>query len=177
MHSSTDLERRAVMLAAAGSAAFGLAACSETPAMKLESFVQAMTFVEHLKKEKVTLPGDWSAAQVLEHAAQSIEYSLTGYPQAKSRLFQSTAGAGAFAYFKAKGAMSHALTEAIPGAPALVSSDVAQAADRLQKSIDAFNAHTGGLKPHFAYGKLDKAEYTQAHLMHLANHFGVMRFA
>jgi hypothetical protein len=165
------------MLAAAGSAALGLAACEQAPVMKLETFGQAMAFVERLKKEKVTLPGDWSAAQVLEHAAQSIEYSLTGYPQAKSKLFQSTAGAGAFAYFKAKGAMSHSLTEAIPGAPALVSSDIVQAADRLQKSIDAFSAHSSELKPHFAYGKLDKAEYTQAHLMHLANHFGVMRFA
>ncbi|MGL4576580.1 MAG: DUF1569 domain-containing protein [Burkholderiaceae bacterium] len=145
--------------------------------MKLDSFAQAFEFVERLKKEKVTLPGEWSVAQVLEHAAQSIEYSITGYPQGKSKLFQSTAGAGAFAYFKARGAMSHPLTEAIPGAPALVASDIAQAAERLKKSVDAFNAHTGELKPHFAYGKLDKAEYTQAHLMHLANHFGVMRFA
>jgi hypothetical protein len=25
--------------------------------------------------------------------------------------------------------------------------------------------------PHFAYGALGKAEYTRAHLMHLANHW------
>ena len=34
-----------------------------------------------------------------------------------------------------------------------------------------FDAHTGVLQPHFAYGALDKPSYTRAHLMHLANHW------
>jgi hypothetical protein len=142
--------------------------------MKLATFAQALAFIDRLKTEKVTLPGTWNLAQVLEHAAQSIEYSITGYPQPKSKLFQSTAGTVAFTFFKSREAMNHPLTEAIPGAPALVGGDVAVAADRLKKSIDSFSAHKGELKPHFAYGALSKEDYTQAHLMHLANHFGVM---
>jgi hypothetical protein len=71
------------------------------------------------------------AAPVFEHCAQSIEFSLHGFPQAKSATFQATAGALGFA---------------------------------------AFEAHAGPLAPHFAYGELDKAQYTRAHLMHLANH-------
>ena len=45
------------------------------------------------------------------------------------------------------------------------------------RSASAFNlaqmleAHTGPLAPHFAYGALDKTQYTRAHLMHLANHW------
>ena len=41
---------------------------------------------------------------------------------------------------------------------------------RLLAALNAFEAWGGPLKPHFAYGELDKAQYTRAHLMHLANH-------
>jgi hypothetical protein len=37
--------------------------------------------------------------------------------------------------------------------------------------MQTFAQHTGPLMPHFAYGALDKADYEQAHAMHLANHF------
>ena len=116
----------------------------------------------------------WPLAQVLEHAAQSVEFSLSGYPQAKPALFQATAGRLAFAAFERAGAMSHGLTEAIPGAPPLVATDVAAAASRLHAALAAFEAHAGPLAPHFAYGALDKARYTRAHLLHLADHAGAI---
>lgn len=114
--------------------------------------------------------GTWSPAQVLEHAAQSIDNSIDGYPQPKSALFQSTVGSAAFAVFDARGRMSHGLAEPIPGAPALVLA-FEPSRERLLASIARFQAHAGALAPHFAYGALDKPQYTRAHLMHLANHW------
>ena len=114
--------------------------------------------------------GALSLAQVLEHAAQSVEFSMQGFPAPKSALFQATAGRAAFAVFDARGQMSHGLDEPIPGAPAL-KMDLPQAQARLLRALDAFEAHTGPLAPHFAYGALDKNDYTRAHLMHLANHW------
>jgi hypothetical protein len=108
---------------------------------------------------------------VLEHLAQSIEFSMSGFPQPKSALFQNTAGAAAFAFFKWRGRMSHGLAEPIPGAAALtMQGDWRLGAARLRTAIDKFNAHSGPLMPHFAYGALDKAEYTLAHVFHIANH-------
>ncbi len=116
--------------------------------------------------------GAWTLAQVLNHAAQSVEFSLQGFPAAKSRLFQATLGAAAFAVFQARGRMSHSLSEPIPGAPALAAGDPLQPAiARLVLVLQTFQVHSGPLQPHFAYGHLDKAQYTQAHLMHLANHW------
>jgi hypothetical protein len=113
----------------------------------------------------------WNWAQTLTHLAQSIEYAMTGYPQARSALFQRTVGAGAFGLFAWRGRMSHPLDDPIPGAPALdLDTDAASALARLQGAVQAFQAHSGPLQPHFAYGALDKAEYEQAHAMHLANH-------
>lgn len=119
----------------------------------------------------------WSWSQTLVHCAQSIEYSLEGFPASKSALFQNTLGAAAFNLFALRGRMSHNLAEPIPGAPAL---DVAEPANapaqslaavaRLRKAAQDFAAHTGPLHPHFAYGALDKAQFEQAHAMHLANH-------
>lgn len=114
--------------------------------------------------------GTWSIAQVFDHAAQSIEYSLRGFPELKSAAFRATAGKLAFAWFDSRGAMSHSLSEPIPGAPALAG-DMAVAVTRLQAAWQAFEGHSGAFAPHFAYGALDKAQYTRAHLMHLANHW------
>ena len=114
--------------------------------------------------------GAWPLAHVLEHAAQSVEYSMTGFPEPKSALFQATVGRAAFAVFDARGAMSHGLDEPIPGAPQMTLA-LPQAADRLLAALAAFEAWQGPIAPHFAYGALDKAEATRAHLMHLANHW------
>jgi len=56
----------------------------------------------------------------------------------------------------------------------LAGGDVRRSGDRLAASLRAFDAHTGALAPHFAYGALDKPDYLRAHLMHLANHWQEM---
>lgn len=116
--------------------------------------------------------GQWTLAQVLEHAAQSVDCSMRGFPQPKPAWFRASVGRGAFAMFQRRGRMSHDLAAAIPGAPA-VPRDIAlpHAVAHLLQSLREFEAWSGPLQPHFAYGALNKAAYTQAHLMHLADHW------
>lgn len=118
----------------------------------------------------------WNLPQLLQHLAQSIEFSLQGYPQARSAVFRHTVGRAAFGVFDARGQMSHDLAEPIPGAPALQAElSLRDAVQRLLDAMQAFAAHRGLLAPHFAYGVLSKAEYQRAHLMHLANHWSQMQ--
>lgn len=114
---------------------------------------------------------EWTWAQTLVHAAQSIEYSMHGFPVNKPRWFQRTIGRWVFNRFARKGQMSHGMTAAIPGAPVLdrTLSDEAALA-RLLAAMDAFAKWKGPLQPHFAYGLLTHAEFEQAHAMHLADH-------
>ena len=112
----------------------------------------------------------WSPAQVVEHLAQSIEYSMIGYPQAKPAWFQASLGRLAGAAFQRAGAMQHDLEAPIPGAPTLAAALLAPACDRLQAALDGFEAHTGLLQPHFAYGVLSRDAYLRAHLMPIADH-------
>jgi len=124
-----------------------------------------------LAKER-TSSATWNWAQTVAHCAQSIEYSMSGFPEPKSALFQSTAGAAAFRVFAWRGRMTHDLAEPIPGAPALATdTDPTAAVARLRAAIQAFRQWPGELRPHFAYGSLDKRDYDLAHAMHLANHF------
>jgi hypothetical protein len=97
----------------------------------------------------------------------------------KNALFRALMGNAAFAVFNARGAMSaFGLTEPIPGAPALDANTLAlkDSVQRLIDALAAFDAWGGPLKPHFAYGELDKAQYTRAHLMHLADHWTLLKF-
>jgi Protein of unknown function (DUF1569) len=132
----------------------------------------ALAMLEQLKTGPLRMTGAWDLPHVLHHTAQSIEYSIGGFPSPKPAWFRATLGSYAFAVFNARGQMTHNLAEPIPGAP-----DIAQgqplgpAIDHIGAALQAFDRHAGVLAPHFAYGALDKPAYTRAHLMHLANHW------
>lgn len=118
----------------------------------------------------------WNWAKTLTHCAQSIEFSMTGFPESKSALFQNTVGAAAYNVFAWRGRMTHDLAEPIPGAPALDdATDIPTAETRLRAAIEQFRQWQGEFKSHFAYGELSKAQYELAHAMHLANHFSFFR--
>ncbi|NMY40363.1 DUF1569 domain-containing protein [Pseudomonas sp. WS 5013] len=126
-------------------------------------------------KALVSIQG-WTPTEVFNHCAQSIEYSMEGYPQLKPAWFRHSVGPAAFAVFSARGAMRHPLTEAIPGAAPLAEPASQEVAlQRLQAAFERFAAHTGELKPHFAYGALSHEEYAAAHVLHLYNHLSLIR--
>jgi len=137
------------------------------------SLNDALRELDRLTKAKtLKSAAAWTLPQTLDHCAQSIEFSLTGFPSPKSPIFQNTVGAAAFKVFSWRGKMSHDLAEPIPGAPALdAGTNSVAAVARLQRAIREFQGTTVPLRPHFAYGDLSKPEYEQAHAMHLANHF------
>ena len=115
--------------------------------------------------------GEWNLYQLFTHCAQSVEYSMTGYPEHKSEFFKNTAGKTAFFLFGSKGKMTHKLNEAIPGAPELLAQgNLSDALERFKKSLIDFKQYEGILAPHFAYGQLTKSQYEEAHVMHFNNH-------
>lgn len=141
--------------------------------LQFKSLDEGYREAERLAKvELLTTDTEFSLPQTLVHCAQSVEYSMIGFPEYKSELFQRTIGSVAFNVFSMRGRMSHDITEAIPGAQ-ILSTEVTmeQALARLRNAINNFHAAQGVLKPHFAYGALSKEEYELANAMHLANHF------
>ena len=128
--------------------------------------------LELLFTPKVVMDSPWNLSQVLQHLAQSIEFSMQGFPALKGAWFRHSVGSAAFAVFNARGAMSHSLDEPIPGAPALDASQALKVSvQRLLDAMEGFANFNGTLRPHFAYGELTKPQYERAHLMHLANHW------
>ena len=178
---SQDPSRRRLLLACV--ATFSVAGCdSSTPKpreLRFGSLTQASEELAALASAKERLSsGGLNWAQTLVHCAQSIEYSMIGFPALKSRIFQATAGAAAFAFFEFRGRMSHDLMAPIPGAPMIeADSNALQALARLRAAMHAFADWQDALHPHFAYGALTKSQYELAHAMHLANHLSQFRAA
>lgn len=112
----------------------------------------------------------WPWAQVLEHCAQSIEYSIDGFPRLKPGFIRATVGRIVARRFLSRGALSHDLQAEIPGASALAEDDPKQALARLQRAVERFEAHDGQLADHFIFGRVDKADYDRLHAMHIENH-------
>jgi hypothetical protein len=177
------MQRRTLLkFTAALPAIAALPACSGgfDRGLKFTTFDEALAeFARVLSAKKIVSHGadgaaGWSLAKIGQHCAQSIDYAMSGFPQEKSAFFQSTAGTVAFKVFATQGKMSHNTMEPIPGAAALVDDGTPKAAGQaiiqLALSVKAFEAYSGPLKPHFAYGALSKAEFTAANVFHIANH-------
>ena len=163
-------DRRA-FLALTAASALALPGCSAAATAPFASLAAAREALGSLGA--MTSTGAWSVPQVLTHLAQSIEFSLLGFPEPKPAWFRATLGRAAFVVFDARGQMSHPLDQPIPGAPALEPApDLDSARTRLIRAIEQFERHSGALQAHFAYGELDKAAYARAHLMHLCQHWG-----
>jgi hypothetical protein len=130
----------------------------------LRSFDDVLARLEGLEDR----PGrGWALA----HCAQSIEYSVRGFPTQKSALFQRTIGRFVLGRFLKRGQMSHDLEAAIPGAPGLDrDTPLAEGGRRLREAIALFRGHPGPFAPHFAYGAVDRAGYESVQSMHVANH-------
>ncbi len=162
-------------LALSGAAAAGLVAGAvlvrraTLPVPSLEILIDDLTT---LRARHLTATGAWSPFKIFTHLAQSIDYSITGYPEMKSTAFRQTLGRAAFFAFSTAGAMRHDLAAPIPGAPVLVEDGpTVDAIDLLIESLVRFEAYSGALQPHFAYGELAQDEYRAAHIFHVRNHF------
>ncbi len=164
--------RSAIKAAAVLVAPTALSACTG----ELQTFTTwkagQQAVLELLFKERVVQGNTWNLSQVVQHLAQSIEFSMLGFPELKNGLVRAIAGTIVFPVFNARGAMSHSLDEPIPGAPALAADQTLKTSvQRLLDAMEAFAGFQGTLRPHFAYGELSKPQYERAHLMHLANHW------
>jgi hypothetical protein len=129
--------------------------------MTLEDRIRAATAVK----------GQWTLAQVFTHCAQSIEYSLSGYPKPASVLVRKIFGPRVMRKFLAQGFMKHNLAAPVPGAPALDEPDVERARTRLLAALEKFRA-ASSTAPHFAYGPVSHADYARLHEMHVVEHLG-----
>ena len=176
--------RRSLRLLGAGIATATLAAPvlvsvlhpSAVSAERFASVGAAMQTLERLKTRAPRMHGGWDLPHVLHHVAQSIEFSMTGFPAPKPAWFRATLGPYAFAVFNARGRMAHDLAEPIPGAPDIAEGEpLLPAVDHVIAALRAFEQHTGTLAPHFAYGALGKPAFARAHLMHLANHWDALQ--
>lgn len=170
--------RRRTALISLGAVAVGAPAlwwASRPAALQSPAFDStegALRTLAALKTQTARSTGAWDLAHVLHHAAQSVEYSLQGFPSLKAAWFRASVGPAAATVFSARGRMSHSLTEPIPGAPEIAQGQpLVPAVDRAIAALQAFERHTGALHPHFAYGELSKDDYRRAHLMHFANHW------
>ncbi|MCU1716410.1 DUF1569 domain-containing protein [Pseudomonas sp. 5P_3.1_Bac2] len=174
------MRRRQLLTLAAGSsvliAAGGFYALPSAQRPAALNITGAQQLLSQLQGQPLVSRQGWSPAQVFNHCAQSIEYSMQGYPELKPLWFRRSVGPLAFNAFAARGAMRHPLDEPIPGAAALDQpASVDQALARLQRAFSDFAEYAGKLQPHFAYGQLSHGEYAEAHVLHLYNHLSLLQ--
>ena len=131
---------------------------------KLVSFDEVLAQLEQV--QPVPMLGT-----VLAHCAQSIEYSLTGFPTQRGLLVRRVIGPWLLRKYLRQGFMTHDVNAPIPGAPEVPAElSFSDGSERLKTAIAQFRGHSGILAPHFAFGKVSREDYEKLHAMHLADH-------
>lgn len=129
-----------------------------------------LTRLESLRGTTFQSSSAWNASQVFQHLAQSVEGSIHGFAELKPAWFRASIGPVALSVFKARGKMTHPLTEPIPGAAELDASVSTDAAlDRLLAALKELHNLTQA-QPHFAYGDLSLPDSIAAHQLHIEQH-------
>ncbi len=126
--------------------------------------------LDKLDLSAIESTGEWQLGRMFSHLAQGVEFSMTGYPIQKPKLFQATVGTVAFKVFEMRGKMSHGLDQPIPG-EVVAEPSSEDGLQRLWGALENFRDFEGALQPHFAYGHLNKDQFGRAHLFHINNHF------
>ena len=131
--------------------------------------------IDALAKGPLEKASGWDATRTFHHLAQSVEFSMSGFPEEKSEVFQQTVGKLAFKVFNARGKMSHGLEDEIPGEVVATQGEARDGLIRLKSALVTFRGYEADLKPHFAYGRLSKDDYAIAHVLHINNHLEEFR--
>jgi len=132
-----------------------------------------MSFAQRIDalRSSTVAPQGWTLARAIAHCAQSIEYSLTGYPRLRSGLFRATIGPVVKRKFLRARRMTHDVLAPVAGAPDIAETiTLADACDRAIAALARFDTHAGPFAPHLAYGTCSKAEYAQLHELHFDDH-------
>ncbi len=157
-----------IFLSAGGLGCVGLLEGKNKSGLTIDS---ALRELDKFPNTTIIHLGQWNPYQIFSHCAQSVEYSMFGYPGHDSDFFKNTVGTLVFSFFSSQGKMTHDLTAPVPGAPPIeIKEDSTRALVRLRKALMDFQNYQGKLEPHFSYGQLSKEEFTIAHVIHLNNH-------
>ena len=140
--------------------------------VRLENLAQAREALQKLRTAGASTPSrGMTLHQVLLHCAQSIDYSLRGFPRMKSKFVRATVGRIVVGRFLSAGRMSHNLAAPVPGAPAIPEQgELERAWTELFAALDRFEKHEGLLHEHFIFGALSKESFGRLHAMHIADH-------
>lgn len=114
---------------------------------------------------------NWSPYKTFVHCAQTIKYSMEGYPKTKPLIIQLTLGKIVFKSYLKQGYMKHNLSAPVPGSPFIEdSNDINRGIDILIDAIDLFQKFEGEFKRHLIFGGMTKEEYGTYFSMHIMDH-------
>ncbi len=137
----------ATLAPAAALCAIGTAGCqSSTPLrdLRFATLSEAQHELDRLASlADRTQTAVWTWPATLTHCAQSIRFALSGYPQAKSELFQRTVGRAAYQVFAWRGQMKSRPQRTYPGR-----AGIAHSSRPANRSGRATRGHRGLPSPH-----------------------------
>lgn len=145
-----------------------------SPLSALVAFVDALEARVQQDGSGRALPSSRSVftfSETTQHAAQSIVYSMTGYPRLAAASLRATVGRTVKHLFLRRGAMRHNLSAPVAGAPELdpAMPDVVAVA-HLRAAAARLAGFTGTLQPHPTYGRCTIEQVASLQAMHLREH-------
>lgn len=136
-------------------------------ALRFERFDQIMPDVERLARGH-RMVGNWTLGQMCNHLAGSFRGSLDGFDMSrhfiKRTLFRRLLRAYTFRYGIPP---DYLVDRTLTPAP---DADPARAIEDLRAAIARYRGHSGPLRSHPLFGRMDRPTWDRIHLIHSAHH-------
>lgn len=128
--------------------------------------------LNQLNEDDIKVKTDWSMYHTLVHCAETIEYSMNGYPEMKPAFLRATVGKLAIKKFLRQGYMKHSLVADVAGGRKIKEDgSFEEGKNILLSMIDEFLNYKGKFAPHLLFGNLSREEYDQYFVLHIQDHF------
>lgn len=130
-----------------------------------------------LKDAKHIFTENWGIYEICMHCAQTISYSMTGYPKMKPAIVRLTIGKAVVSKYLKQGYMKHNLQSHVSGGEKIdPNGEPAAGIDHLLSEIEKLENYTGTLKPHSVFGEMTREDYMKYFAMHISDHFSEVTF-
>lgn len=116
--------------------------------------------------------GNWSLAQVVWHIAETFQGSMDGFLLGGHRLRRIFLGRRILSWTFKNGIPRNITLDVKLNPPPDV--DLESALSKLRKAVDRYEKHTGRLRPHPVFGRLNRKDWDRLHCFHCAHHLSFL---
>lgn len=140
--------------------------------LRFDDFGAVFSDIDAMSRTPHASLGNWNLAQTVWHLAETFRGSVDGFRLRGHHLRRIFLGRRILSWTLKNGIPRNITLDERLNPPAIV--DLTEANGSLRLAVDRYGKHTGRLKPHPVFGRLNRENWDKLHCFHCAHHLSFL---